>query len=420
MSEKCSKPAIVAGWFRVLVVWCSLAIAAAAQPEPLAPLLASDHPVTWWFVFKLNAKVFPGCGTGATRTCPFGGAAQSYPHGFSQQFVYASNEHPTLQQGTGCAGATTTDPLGSTFDQIYRHARYYVVWNDQFYDDPAIAGCSGSCAAPWGHSKGMVAWNDAGEGVVLQVSTPSWPAAGSKDVPRQSDGNTLGCVKDDNVLVSQQFFALKLSGTDLTMLLAALTNASVVTDPHNPQIVKNGGPADVQEQVARLGARSTSTTATAVTLSSGVQLISKPSQLNVPPWQLVSALLGGKSLRAATWWAAPKIPATTARTKIGCWDQSLGKPGSVAIAKSGHWAGKTFGLTGGVGPNFNHAKIGVSTTGAHHYAIFGDMNQQGAITGNCGSSQDGRGGLFYVVEDAELSSSVGKLIGVATRKRAAQ
>ena len=42
-----------------------------------------------------------------------------------------------------------------------------------------------------------------------------------------------------------------------------------------------------------------------------------------------------------------------------------------------------------------NAKIGVSTAGSHHYAIFGDMNQQGTLSGkNCSSGQNCRGGLF--------------------------
>jgi Deoxyribonuclease II len=376
-----------------------------------SPLLASGHPVTWWFVFKLNAATFPECGDSATRACLFGGTVQKYKL-WSQQFVYASSDSGTLQQGSGCAGDTTTDPLGATFDEAYNGSLHYVVWNDQFYDDPPIAGCSGnSCSAPWGHSKGMLAWNDAGEGFVLQVTTPSWPAAGNKSFPRKSDGNTLGCVKDDDVLVSQQFFALKLNKDDLVKVLKALQNASVVTDEKNPQIVNNGGPEDVQALVKGLGSLSSSKTATTDTLSSGVKLISKPSHLPVPPWQMVSALLGGVSLRTATWWTNPAIPTTTATTKIACWDASLGNPGPVEIATSGQWAGKQIGLKGGLGPDFNHAKIGVSTSGNNHYAIFGDMNQQGTITGpNCSSSQNGRGGLFYVLDNAELSNSVRGLI----------
>jgi hypothetical protein len=221
----------------------------------------------------------------------------------------------------------------------------------------------------------------------------------------------LGCVKDNDVKVSQHFFALKLTKDDLVKVLTALRNASVVTDTGNPQIVNNGGPADVQALVGSLGVKSNSTTDTNDILSSGVELISKPSHLHVPPWQMVSAVLGGVSMRAATWWAAPKIYTTTAATKVTCWDDTLGTPGPVEIATTGHWEGKEFGLTGGAGANFNHAKVGVSTSGDHHYSIFGDMNQQGAASGQrCSSSQNGRGGLFYVVDDSDLFASVKDLI----------
>jgi hypothetical protein len=119
---------------------------------------------------------------------------------------------------------------------------------------------------------------------------------------------------------------------------------------------------------------------------------------------MVSAMLGGEPLRAATWWTKPEIPTTTATTAVGCWDQSLGKPGAVEIATTGTWEGNTIGLEGMAEPNGNHAKIGVST-GAHSYAIFGDMNQQGSLSGpNCKSSQNGRGGLYYVIDNAQLFS----------------
>jgi Deoxyribonuclease II len=377
------------------------------------PLLAKGHPVDWWFVFKFNSAAFPKCGSGSVRSCPFGGQVQNYS-AFSQQFVFASSENHTLQQGNDCLGDSTDDPVGATFDEVYNGPVHFVIWNDQFYDDPQIQGCTNSCSAPWGHSKGMLAWNEVGEGLVLQVTTPSWPAAGSAKSPRRVDGNSLGCVKDDNVEVSQHFFALRLTKDDLLATLAALQNASVVTDLQNPQIVSNGGPIDVQQTVLKLGVKSNSKTASRVTLSSGVQLISKPSKLNVPPWQMVSALLGGISLRTATWWANPKIPTTTNTTPIGCWDNSLSNPGSVEIATTGHWAGQEFGLTGGLGPNFNHAKVGISSSGTHSYSIFGDMNQQGAISGTCSSSQNGRGGLFYVVEDSDLLKDVTSLISGGT------
>lgn len=374
-----------------------------------APLLTKGHPVNWWFAFKFNSKVFPGCAAGAVRSCITGGSVQNYKN-FSQQFAFASSEDPALKDGSGCVGDTTTDPVGATFEQIYDGSFFYVVWNDQFYDDPTIKGCTKSCGAPWGHSKGMLAWDSSGAGVVLQVTTPSWPASGSKNSPRKSDGNTLGCVEDNDVQVSQHFFALKLNKQDVVKVLGAIQNASVVTDPKNPQVVRNGGPSDIQALVARLGVKSDSETFTKATLSSGVELISKPSKLNVPPWQMVSAVLGGISLRTATWWATPKIPTTTSSTTIGCWEESLGEPGPVEIATTGHWQGKEIGLTGGLGTNFNHAKLGVSLSGTEHYAIFGDMNQQGALSDKCGSSQNGRGGLFYVVDDATLAGAVKDLI----------
>jgi hypothetical protein len=384
------------------------------QAKAPAPLLAKDHPVKWWLVFKLNSAAFPGCGGDFARECRFGGTVQDYKV-FGQQFAYASSESRSLQQGSGCVGDTTADPVGATFDEVYNGSLHYVVWNDQFYDDPKIKGCTKSCGSPWGHSKGVLAWDDVGEGFVMQVTTPSWPAAGSKNFPRNADGNTLGCVVDDNVEVSQHFFALKLTKDDLVKVLEALRNASVVTDPSNSQVVSNGGPEDVQKLVTALGSKSDAKTVTTETLSGGVELISKPSGLHVPPWQMVSSLLGSVPLRAATWWAAPKIPTTTEATEIKCWDDSLGEPGPVEIATSGMWAGKKIGLTGGSGPDFNHAKIGVSTSEGTHYSIFGDMNQQGSASGpNCASSQNGRGGLFYVIDDPELFNSVKELISGAT------
>ena len=372
------------------------------------PLLAKGHPVKWWFVFKLNAATFPDCGDG-TKGCPFGGTVKKYKD--SQQFLFASSETPTLKQGSGCVGDTDADPIGATFDQVYTGSFNYLIWNDQFYDDPEIKGCTKECGSPWGHSKGLLAWNDAGNGFVMQVSTPSWPASGSKSHPRKTDGDTLGCIKDDDVMVSQHFFALTLTKNDVTNVLTALGNSSVVTDPSNPQIVKNGGPQDIQKLVNALGKESPSKKFLTFNLSNGVQLISKPSHLDVPPWQMVSAILGGISLRAATWWATPEIPSTKATTAVKCWDASLSKPGAVEIATSGVWNGTKIGLTGGASPDHNHAKIGVSLSGSKSYAIFGDMNQQGSLSGpNCNSSQNGRGGLFYVINNPTLSKSVKALI----------
>lgn len=384
-------------------------VSLAAQP---VPLIDSQTPVDWWFVFKFNSKSFPASCPEAQRTCPFGGTVQPYKE-FSQEFAFASSANPQLQQGSDCAGATQTDPVGATFAELYNGKFFYVVWNDQFYRDPVLK-CEGSkekeCGEPWGHSKGMLAWDSSGDGFVMQVSTPDWPGSGSSQNPRKTNGNTLGCISgDDDIEVSQHFFALKLNSSDVLAVLKALANASVVTDPKNPQIVSNGGPAAIQAAVNDLGTESASKKPTQVKLSTGVVLISKASGLHVPPWQMVSSLLGGEPLRAATWWATPEIYSTTASTSVSCWDASLPtKPGAVEIAITGTWQGKEIGLKGESSTIGNHAKIGVST-GTRSYAIFGDMNQQGSLT-NCTSSQDGRGGLFFVVENAQLHDSVRDLI----------
>ena len=125
---------------------------------------------------------------------------------------------------------------------------------------------------------------------------------------------------------------------------------------------------------------------------------------------MVSAMLGAEPLRAATWWAQPEIPTTTEETPIRCWDKSLGSAGAVEIAITGTWQASTLGFSGVGEPDGNHAKIGVST-GAHPYTIFGDLNQQGTLAGpHCDSSQNGRGGLFFVIADSQLFQSVRDLI----------
>jgi len=385
------------------------------QPSALMPLVKNGQPVDWWFAFKFNSATFPECGGTAERDCRFGGTVQDYKSGYSQQYVFASSQNPSLQKGDNCVGDTLEDPLGATFNQVYNSKQvYYVVWNDQFYGDPAIAGCSQSCSSPWGHSKGMIAWNDSGDGFVLQVSTPSWPASGNMTSPRMSDGNTLGCITNNNTKFSQHFFALKLNRDDLVAVLKGLKNASVVTDPNNKQIVRNGGPSDIQQLVYSLGMKSNSTTYLKQELSTGIILLSKPSQLHVPAWQFVSANLDSTPLRAATWWAPPQIPTTTVSTPVDCWDGSLGKPGAVEIATSGTWGATTIGLKGGPQPDGNHAKVGVSTDKSRPFTIFGDLNQQGALSDKCSSSQNGRGGTFYILKDKALFESMSLLLNGGT------
>jgi hypothetical protein len=400
------------------------------------PMLTKGHPVQWFFVFKLNASLFPKCGNDVdTRACTFDSSLQPavYKQGFGQRYAVASSEAPALADGgPQCAGTTTSDPVGATFDEVYNGGYHYLIWNDQFHDvDPSVLNCSkGDCGSPWGHSKGMLAWNDAGEGFVMQVSTPSWPGSGNPNF-RRKIGNTLGCiVGDDDVGVSQHFFALHLTKSDLIEVLTGLNEASVATDPINGQVASStaGSPPEIVKLVSTLGVKSKQAAldgSLPFTLSSGVQFIAKPSALHVPPWQMVSAALGGVPLRAATWWADPFIPSTTAQTPVPCWDTALaaglvhGKPGAVDIAATGTWGSpaKSFSLKSSPGTNGNHAKVGVSTTATDNYVIFGDENQQGTLGGpgeDCGSSQNGRGGMFFVMKNEALSTSLGKLIEVGT------
>ncbi|GAA3894736.1 hypothetical protein GCM10022276_12330 [Sphingomonas limnosediminicola] len=395
----------------VVALCLSVDVALAAAPSPMVD---QAHRAEWVFAFKFNAGTFPT--SGALSSCLFGGGPQSYPS--SQRYVFASKVTPALADGPGLIGTSTADPLGATFAKIYASGLNFVVWNDQFYRHPPISGCSESCGGPWGHSKGVVAWDDQGRGIIIQVTTPSWPGSGTAAAPRADDGNTLGCVDDDNVKASQHFFELRLTPTDTAAVLDALANASVVTDVTNPQLARLGGPPELRTRAQQLGHKSNSTQLLDVVLSSGVRLIAKPSQLHAPPWQMLSARLGGVSLRAATWWASPRLPTTVAGQTIVCWRSDLGTPGAVDIATSGSWSGHAIGLQGGPQPNANHAKVGVSTDGTHHYAIFADLNQQGRLTGKCDSSQNGRGGLFFIVDDPALHASLAALINGETASTA--
>ncbi|HEX7817435.1 deoxyribonuclease II family protein [Dyella sp.] len=379
------------------------------KPEPV-PLISSGHSVRWWFVFKFNAKAFPQCGAGpTTESCIFGGKPSTKPKG--QQFVFASSSDSHLSKGNTCLGQSQEDPVGATFSQVYSGNDYYVVWNDQFYNDPKIAGCSSNCMAPWAHSKGVLAWDDNGNGFLMQVTTPSWPGGASAQHPRAA-GNTLGCVSNDNnIEFSQHFFALQLNHDDLTKVLKAMANASVATDPDNPQIVRNGGPADVKALVIALGSKSASTAMTVDKLSTGVEMISKPSKLAVPPWPLVSSLLGGASLKVANWWNAPdRIPDSTASTPVDCWSAELGKPGAISSATTGQWSGVTFNLQGGASADHNHAKVAIGTDAGSDIVVFGDMNQQGSLKGHCTVAQNGRGGLFFVLHDQALNHDLAHMM----------
>jgi hypothetical protein len=126
-------------------------------------------------------------------------------------------------------GWSDDDHLGATYRNAFEGAYSYVVFNDQFYGDPQISGCGTDCEAPWAHAKGLIAWDDQGQGLLLQVTTPSWPHSGSSRSVNP-DGNTLGCVNDDNpIKYSQHFLTLRLSKADIVLMLQSLANAGIAT-----------------------------------------------------------------------------------------------------------------------------------------------------------------------------------------------
>jgi Deoxyribonuclease II len=426
----------LAGIGVIVLGWAGSGLCQETAPSPL---LKKGQAVDWWFVFKFNNKTYPRAAD-SKPACLFGGVAggsgrKDGPYknsAMGQSYAYASNEEPTLQMGTGYVGDSTNDPVGATFDEIYNGNLHYVVWNDQFYGDPML-DCEKAnvkekqtnCPGPWAHSKGILAWNGDGNGVVMQVTTPDWPGSGSKDQPR-AEGNSLGCTNDNNVELSQDFFALKLDKEGVLKVLAALAEEGAVTDPGTQQIVSSEQADDIQGAVAKLGHENTSATFKTYPLPSGVQLIAKGGGLDVPPWQMVSSVLG-HALRVASFWTDDVIYSTNSKTRIACWSGMPNPPGAVEIAETGTWqdpkTGKTtaIGLTGkseksatGQSLGTNHAKIGVSTDEGTALTIFGDMNQDGALTGKdkggCADSQNGRGGLFFVVTNQKLHDSVAGLL----------
>ena len=146
-------------------------------PAP-SPMAGPNEPVDWMFAYKFNAGSFPGYLDAdykhqdgkAGLPGRFGGTTKEYKGGMSQSYVFATNKDTTMKRGNGALGNSEVDPLSATFAQVYETEGYnYILWNDQFYDNPMKTEGS-----PFGHAKGMAAWNEAGEGFVLQVSTPSW------------------------------------------------------------------------------------------------------------------------------------------------------------------------------------------------------------------------------------------------------
>lgn len=109
------------------------------QNGKLTPLLAEKKPADWWFAFKFNTATYPSKEASEPTRGIFGRSPQGYKREkgeFCLSYAVASNVTPTLQMGLGYIGGSLGDPLGATFNQIYNGDCNYVLWNDQFYNDP--------------------------------------------------------------------------------------------------------------------------------------------------------------------------------------------------------------------------------------------------------------------------------------------
>jgi hypothetical protein len=172
--------------------------------------------------------------------------------------------------------------------------------------------------------------------------------------------------------------------------------------------VRDSSPGEIKSLAAKLGDRTPDDAKLEdFTLDSGVTLISKPATLHAPPWLVVSALLGSEPLRVATWVNGKGGLPSTHAIKPQCWSSDLATPGEIDVAINGK---DGIGLLGGNNPNGNHAKIGVSLPPGHHLTIFGDMNEDGRLQTDCKKEQNGRGGLFFVLDNADLWSNMSALL----------
>lgn len=164
------------------------------------------------------------------------------------------------------------------------------------------------CAGPGSYSRGIrfvcvLPTGREGSGRPGQ----DWNGLPMQGHPPRKDGNSPGCVTDNDVKVSQHFVASSSPRMSVIKVLRALQKAAVVTDPGISRIVKNG-----DLPISRA--------------------------LYPPPA------------------ARPPIPPSTAGTG------NLGTPGPVEIATTGQRGGTTIGLKAGPEVDANHAKIGCPRT----------------------------------------------------------
>ena len=267
----------------------------------------------------------------------------------------------------------------------------------------------------------MLAWNETARASSCRCRRRRGPAPAAS-VSRKS-GNTLGCVKTNNNLVaSQHFFALKLNKEDLLEGAAGDAKRERRHRSDNRQIAQNGGPPEIRDAAEELGKKPheklrhkkpDDLKIIQTQLTADVMLISKPSNAER------AALADGvgaarRRLRAhrhMVGLAADLLDQEVDQDRLlgGHVEVRQKSPGDVIIAKNGTFGGRPLGLIGGQ----NHAKVGVVTSGRTSFSIFGDLNQQGTINpvkGKCDASQNGRGGMFFVVKNDELFKTLSDML----------
>jgi len=143
----------------------------------------------------------------------------------------------------------------------------------------------------------VLAWNDDGDGVVLQVTTLGVAGLRQQEVHAQERQYARLHQAAEQCSERAALLLREAQQDDVVHMLDALENSSVVTDVMPGGARHNGGPQEIKDRVKVLGQKSDSTEVKQFKLSTGILLVSKPSALHVPPWQMLSSVLDSVDLK---------------------------------------------------------------------------------------------------------------------------
>ena len=312
-------------------------------------------------------------------------------------------------------------------------------------DSRALPHFNNGCGSPWGHSKGAFAFEEGSLGFFLQGTTPNWPD------PSQGDTFApLGCQLDNNVYLSQSFLGVTLASDDFTTIAPVLEKARLCSS--GSLSCRNGSSGHMVDfnctsEATRGEDWSILNTAFAATSTmdmpseglnitapggSTLRLFSHSAAYENPPWLLVANDLG-VDLGVASWWDFNYGQATLCsgddysnatenycliNNELGlALNTQGGAAQSVenAIAASFMVGGadRAWALWGEFSGIASHAKFGVAGDQTSHWVVSGDQNSQGFdCSSACNGSQQGRGGLFFAVQDEALHESLYDLLAI--------